>query len=148
MSVEPTGPAEPPFSSAAPGVEELPNAREQAADEHASLRQFASDVSAYARALGQLAFSEAALAKVNFTRLLLLALAVPAIVFGILLGVDALLAALALRLFGDITLAFASVLAVNTGLLVLTLLLLRRWWRSLSLPRSRAALAKAVEAFK
>jgi hypothetical protein len=79
---------------------------------------------------------------------LLLALAVPAIVFGILLGVDALLAALALRVLGDWTFAVVCVLVVNVALLLLTFVLLRRWWRSLSLPRSRAALARALEGLK
>ena len=79
---------------------------------------------------------------------LLLALAVPAIAFGILLGVDALLAALALRLLGDWILAVVCVLLVNAGLLALTLVLLRGWWQSLSLPRSRAALARVIESLK
>lgn len=114
----------------------------------AELRQLAHDVAAYARALGYLVLSEAALAKVNLVRLLLLALAVPAIAFGILLGVDALLAALALRLLGDWILAVVCVLLVNAGLLALTLVLLRGWWQSLSLPRSRAALARVIESLK
>jgi hypothetical protein len=114
----------------------------------AELRQLAQDAAAYARALGHLALSEAALARVNLVRLLLLALAVPAIVFGILLGFDALLAALALQLFKGWSIAIVCVLVVNATLLVLTLTLLRRWWRSLSLPRSRAALARALEGLK
>ncbi len=114
----------------------------------AELKKLARDANAYARALGHLVVSEAALARINIVRLLLLALAVPAIVFGILLGVDALLAAIALRIFSDWSIAVICVLAVNVALLAWTLLLLRRWWRSLSLPRSRAALARAFEALK
>ena len=120
----------------------------ESSEKSAELRQLAHDAAAYARALGDLALSEAALARVNLVRLLLLALAVPAIVFGILLGFDALLAALALRLSSDWSIAIVCVLVVNATLLVLTLTLLRRWWRSLSLPRSRAALARALEGFK
>lgn len=118
------------------------------AEPRAELRRLAQDAAGYARALGHLALSEAAVARINLVRLLLLALAVPAIVFGILLGVDALLAALAMRLFSDWTLAVVCVLVVNAALLALTLVLLRRWWRSLSLPRSRAALARALEGLK
>jgi|GEM_PF-3174854 len=118
------------------------------ASKAAELQQLARDAAAYARALGHLALSEAAVARINLVRLLLLALAVPAIVFGILLGIDALLAALALRLFSDWTVAVVCVLVVNVVLLLLTLVLLRRWWRSLSLPRSRAALARAIEGLK
>ncbi|MEP6939700.1 MAG: hypothetical protein ABI846_08045 [Rudaea sp.] len=112
------------------------------------LTRLARDAGADARALGNLALSEAALARINLVRLLLLALAVPAIVFGILLGVDALLAALVLRLLKDWTFAVASVLIINAALLGVTLLLLRRWWHSLSLPRSRAALARVVESLR
>ena len=145
MQVDSTEP-----ETATPGVaadtgnEPAPESGEKSAE----LRQLAHDAAAYARALGQLALSEAALARVNLVRLLLLALAVPAIVFGILLGFDALLAALALRLSSDWSIAIVSVLVVNATLLVLTLTLLRRWWRSLSLPRSRAALARALEGLK
>ena len=114
----------------------------------AEISQLAHDAAAYARALGHLALSEAALARVNFVRLLLLALAVPAIVFGILLGVDALLVALALRLINDWILAVISALAINIALLAVTLILLRRWWHTLSLPRSRAAIARALETLK
>jgi hypothetical protein len=124
------------------------DAEAELAGKAAELRQLARDIGAYARALGHLALSEAALARINLVRLLLLALAVPAIVFGILLGVDALLAALALQVFHAWSIAVVCVLIVNVALLALTLVLLRRWWRSLSLPRSRAALARALEGLK
>lgn len=112
------------------------------------MTRLARDAGAYARALGELALSEAALARVNFVRLLLLALALPAIVFGILLGVDALLAALLLRLVADWSIAVLGVVVVNVALLAATLLQLRRWWRSLSLPRSRAALSRVLESLR
>ena len=143
----------PPESTGATGAAEesaaqAPPSAAAGATHDIELSRLARDAGAYARALGHLALSEAALARINLVRLLLLALAVPAIVFGILLGVDALLAALALRLFGDWAFAVLGVLVVNAGLLALTLLLLRRWWRSLSLPRSRAALTRVLESLR
>jgi len=142
--------------SAEPGNGPPPAAGESAAEaqpcgastQDIELSRLARDAGAYARALGNLALSEAALARVNLVRLLLLALALPAIVFGILLGVDALLAALLLRVLRDWTFAVIGVLVINAALLGVTLLLLRRWWRSLSLPRSRAALSRVLESLR
>lgn len=142
-------PAEPgngaPHATGEPAAAARPS---EASTQDIELTRLARDASAYVRALGHLALSEAALARVNFVRLLLLALALPAIVFGILLGVDALLAALLLRLLKDWTFAVFGVVVINAALLGVTLLLLRRWWRSLSLPRSRAALSRVLESLR
>jgi len=144
MSAEPGSGT--PNAAGEPAAEAPPSGA--AATQDIELSRLARDAGAYARALGHLALSEAALARVNFVRLLLLALALPAIVFGILLGVDALLAALLLRALKDWTLAVFGVVVINAALLAMTLLLLRRWWRSLSLPRSRAALSRVLESLR
>jgi hypothetical protein len=39
-------------------------------------------------------------------------------------------------------------LLLNLGLLLAAFVLLRRWWRTLSLPRSRAALAQFVQSVR
>ncbi|MGH8122178.1 MAG: hypothetical protein ACREPT_05355 [Rudaea sp.] len=99
----------------------------------------------YARAWGALLISEAALAKVNLVRILVLMLVVPALALGALLSIDALLATLAQRWLQDWNLAICSVFLLNIAALLGTLMLLRSWWRSLSLPHSRAALARLIK---
>ena len=108
----------------------------------ASLGELARDTSSYAHALARLVACEAELAKINLPRLLVVALLAPAVAVGTLLALDALLAALLMRWLSDWTWAIASVAALNVALLATALWLLRSWWRSLSLPRSRAALAR------
>lgn len=107
-----------------------------------SLADLAQNTTRYVRAWGVLIASEAALARINLFRVLLLALFVPAIAIGIVLGLDGVLAGLLFRLGSDWTVAMGAVALVNLGLLVGVLVLLRRWWRTLSLPRSREALTR------
>jgi len=114
----------------------------------ASFATLARDTAEYARAWGSLVVSEAALAKVNFVRLLVLVLIVPALAFGVLLGIDALLAALAFHWLQDWSLAVTGVVLVNLGLLLAVFALLRQWWRSLSLPRSRAELSRFMQGLR
>ncbi len=114
----------------------------------ASLAALAKDTAEYARAWASLAVSEVALAKVNLVRLLVLALIVPALALGLLLGIDALLAALAFRWLQDWSLAVTGVVLVNLGLLLGVFALLRQWWRSLSLPRSRAELSRFMQGLR
>jgi hypothetical protein len=108
----------------------------------ASLAGLARDSSGYARALGQLVAGEAELAKTNLTRLLVVALLAPAIAAGSVMTLDAMLAALLMRWLHAWTWAIGIVAAANVALLLTSLWLLRTWWRSLSLPRSRAALGR------
>ena len=112
----------------------------------ASLTDVAQHTAEYARAWGSLLINEAVLAKANLVRLLILALIVPALALGILLSIDALLAALLHRWLQDWSLAVCGVLSLNMVALLATLMLLRSWWRSLSLPRSRAALSRFIKA--
>jgi hypothetical protein len=111
----------------------------------ASLSEIVRDSAEYARALGQLVASEAALAKVSLARIFVVALLVPAIAIGVVLGLDALLVALLFRWTSNWSIAIAIVAAANIALLLLALWLLRSWWHTLSLPRSRAALASLWE---
>jgi hypothetical protein len=96
----------------------------------------------YARAWGDLVVNEAALAKVNLYRLVIGTLLVPAIAVGVIIGLDALLAAAAFELLHHWMLAVGSIVLLNVGLLFGLLRMLRAWWRSLSLPQSREALIR------
>jgi hypothetical protein len=107
-----------------------------------SLADLAKDTTHYVRAWGVLVAGEVALARINLLRLLLLALFVPAIAIGIVLGLEGVLAGLLYRLVPNWTLVMGAVALINLGLLVGVLILLRHWWRSLSLPRSREALTR------
>lgn len=107
-----------------------------------SISDLAKNTTRYARAWADMVAGEAALARVNLGRLLLAALFVPAIAIGVVLGLDGLLASLLYRLWPNWSIAIGGVLIFNVGLLFGTLRLLRQWWRTLSLPRSREALAR------
>ncbi len=126
----------------APVAEAPPAQPASAADGEAdpSLVDLVRNSTRFVRAWGSLVASEAALARVNLGRLLLLALFIPAIAIGIVLGLDGVLAGLLYRLVSDWALALGGVVLINVGLLTGVLVLLRRWWRTLSLPRSREAL--------
>jgi hypothetical protein len=114
-------------------------------DAEISLTELARHTAAYVRACWELFASEAALAKSNLVRLLIAALVVPAMAIGVLLGLDGLLAALAYRWSQDWAIALVAVLLLNLAGLLALIMLLRRWWGSLSLPRSRAALSRFME---
>lgn len=111
----------------------------------ATLRDVVRDSAEYARALGHLVASEAELAKVNLVRILIVALLLPAIAAGAVLSLDAFFAALLFRWMQDWSLAIATIALVNLALLAGALWVLRSWWRTLSLPRSRAAFASLWE---
>ncbi|HET7778567.1 MAG TPA: hypothetical protein VFL07_08445, partial [Rudaea sp.] len=76
-------------------VAEAPAAQPASAvdgDADASLVDLARNSTRFVRAWGSLVASEAALARVNLGRLLLLALFIPAIAIGLVLGLDGVLA--------------------------------------------------------
>jgi hypothetical protein len=102
----------------------------------------AHDALAYARAWGNLVISEAAVARVNIVHLLIGALLVPVLAFGLVLAVDVLLAALVFEFARDWLIAAIAVGVANVAGLVALGWLLRNWWRSLSLPHSRHALRR------
>jgi len=107
----------------------------------ATLGDVVRDSAEYARALGHLVASEAELAKVNLVRILIVALLLPAIAAGAILSLDAFFAALLFRRMQDWSLAIGTVALANLALLAGLFWALRSWWRTLSLPRSRAAFA-------
>src|ERR1700693_273788 len=74
-----------------------------------SLVDLARNTTRYARAWGDLVASEAALARINLGRLLLVALFIPAIAVGVVLGFDGVLASLLYRLLPDWTVAIGGV---------------------------------------
>jgi len=107
----------------------------------ATLGDVVRDSAEYARALGQLVASEAELAKVNLVRILVVALLLPAIAAGAVLSIDAFFAALLFRWMQEWSLAIGTVVLADLVLLAGLFWALRSWWRTLSLPRSRAAFA-------
>jgi len=100
----------------------------------------ARDTGAFAKAWFRLITSEAALAKVNLVRILLVALLVPAIAIGIVVGVNGIAVTLLYAWIGNWPLAFLGTAVLNVAILLWMLWMLRNWWRTLSLPRSRKAL--------
>jgi uncharacterized membrane protein YqjE len=113
--------------------------------EDVSLRELAAHTGDYARAWGSLFLSEAALAKTNLFKLLLIALLVPAVALSSLLCLDAVLAALLHSLLQNWIYAILIVFVMNLLGLVAMYWLLRGWWRTLTLPRTRAALSRLME---
>ena len=111
----------------------------------ATLGDVVRDSAEYARALGHLVASEAELAKVNLVRILIVALLLPAIAAGAVLSLDAFFAALLFRHMQDWSLAIGTVALANIALLAGLFWALRSWWRTLSLPRSRAAFSSLWE---
>jgi hypothetical protein len=123
----------------------LPGANPAGADRGASLANLAIDTSDYVRAWSALFASEARLAGVSVLRLGLGMLIVPALVLMICVSADALLVTLLQRWFHDWASATAAVVLFNVVCLVGLLAAMRRWWRNLSLPRSRSALGHLLE---
>jgi len=108
----------------------------------ASLGDLVRDAGDYAQALARLAALEAHQAKVSLPRLLIVALLLPAIAVCAALAIDAGAATLLAAWLHDWTWAIGLVAAANVVLLLGALQLLRSWWRALSLPRTRAAIAE------
>lgn len=115
------------------------------AQTEASLTTLAQEGIEYLRNFVQLLLGETALAGNSLRRLLVSALVVPAIVLSTWLALNALVAALLQRWLQDWIAAVAIVLAFDVATLALFWLAMRRWWRDLSLPRSRAAIARLMD---
>jgi hypothetical protein len=111
----------------------------------ASVGAVAHDTSEYVRAWSALLASETRLARVSLVRLGLAALIVPALALGICITLDAFLVTVLNRLLGDWSSCLAMVLLANLAGAYGLLVAMRRWWRNLSLPRSRGALAQLLE---
>lgn len=122
-----------------------PVAEEADAQTAASLTTLAQEGIEYLRNFVQLLLGETALAGNSLRRLLVSALVVPAIVLSTWLALNALVAALLQRWLQDWIAAVAIVLVFDVATLALFWLAMRRWWRDLSLPRSRAAIARLMD---
>jgi len=113
---------------------------DSAAPSEASLGDLARDTGDFVKAWFTLITSEAALAKVNLVKIVLVALLVPAVAIGIVAGVNGIVVTLLFALLENWPLAFVGTAVLNIAVLVWMLWMLRNWWRTLSLPRSRKAL--------
>jgi Putative Actinobacterial Holin-X, holin superfamily III len=110
-----------------------------------SLGDLAHGTSDYVRAWSALFAAETQLAGRSAVRLVLAALVIPALALGICITLDAFIAALLARWLHDWTLCIAITLILDLTALGLVLLAMRRWWRNLTLPRSRDALARMLQ---
>ena len=99
----------------------------------------------YVRAWSELFSDEAQLARICVNRLLLAAVWVCFLVFGSVVAANVLSAALLQRWLHDWASAVALTLLGNLVVLVGVLLAMRRWWRNLTLPRSRRALRELMQ---
>ena len=119
-------------------------AHEPAADT-ASLGELARDTSDYFRAWSVLLASETRLARASMIRLGFAALVFPVLALGIWVIFDAFSVAMLDRWLHDWGSCLAIVLCANLVALYGLLVAMRHWWRNLSLPRSRGALAHLLE---
>lgn len=107
-----------------------------------SLAGFASHALDFAHAWGNLLAGEAALAKSNAVLLVAGVVLLLTLLLTTFVAVDAVIAASVFALLPNWIVATASALLVDVAAMIALLLLLRGWWRSLSLPQSRAALKR------
>ena len=113
---------------------------ESAPVDAASISDLARDTSAYMHAWSELAISETRLARASLIRLAFAVLVVPALVLTICVAANAVGAALLNHWLNGWGSSLAIVLGLDAAGLCVLLVAMRRWWRNLSLPRSRAAL--------
>ena len=122
---------------------------QSAAQEHApaalSIGDLAHDTSDYVSAWSALLASETRLARVSAVRLMFAVLVFPALALGICITLDTLGVTLLNRWLQDWSSSVAIVLCTNLIGLCALLAGMRRWWRNLSLPRSRGALTHLLE---
>lgn len=118
---------------------------EESAQNAESIGDLAHDTSAYVRAWSTLVTSETRLAGRSAVRLALAALIIPALALIICITADALLVAVLNRWLLDWSSSIAIVLTLNLAALAALLFVMRRWWRNLSLPRSRGALTRLLQ---
>jgi hypothetical protein len=122
-----------------------PAAPQQQTSPVASIGDLAHDTSSYVHAWTTLLGSETQLARVSAVRLAFAALIIPALALAICITFDAFVAALLNRWLHDWSSCIAIVLFADLAALCCLLLGMRRWWRNLSLPRSRRALTQLLE---
>lgn len=127
-----------------PAEHDLPVTPDATPDNGASIVDLARSTSEYAQAWSGLLASETRLARVSAVRLVLAALLIPALALGIFIAINAVVAAVLQRWLHDWASCIALVLFLDIAVLCGVLLAMRRWWRNLSMPRSRAALVQLL----
>ncbi len=118
---------------------------EESAPNVASIGDLAQDTSAYVSAWSELVASETRLAGASAVKLAFAALVIPALALVICIIVDALVVAVLNRWLQDWSSCIAIALLLNLAGLGALLFVMRRWWRNLSLPRSRGALTHLLQ---
>jgi hypothetical protein len=113
--------------------------------EEASLRNIAHEGIEYLRNLVQLFFGEVEIARGSFKRLLVAAVLIPVFSLTIWATLNVLLGALVARWLHDWLYGYLAILIVNLALVGVFFVGVLRWKRDLTLPRSRAALARLLE---
>jgi hypothetical protein len=121
------------------------SAPEESAPNAASIGDLAQDTSAYLHAWSTLLASETRLAGTSVVRLMFAALVIPALALVICIIVNALLISVLNRWLLDWSNSIAIALLLNLAGLGALLFAMRRWWRNLSLPRSRGALMHLLQ---
>jgi hypothetical protein len=124
---------------------QLPEQPAGNADAAGALGDLAVDSANYIRAWSRLFADETRLAGSSMVRLAFGMLVVPALALVICAALDALLASILQRWLHDWASDIAIVLGIDIVCLFALLVSIRRWWRNLSLPRSRAALVHLFE---
>lgn len=104
----------------------------------------AHDTSEYVHAWSALLANEMRLARVSAVRLILAGLAIPALALAICMTLDAFIAVMLNRWLHDWSSCIAITLFLDLAGLGVLLVAMRRWWRNLSLPRSRGALTRLL----
>lgn len=123
----------------------IPPTETSEAVEDASLRNIAHEAIEYLRNLTQLFLGEVEIARGSFKRLLVAAVLIPVFSLTIWAVLNVLLGALVARWLHDPIYGYLAILIVNIALVVACVIGMLRWKRDLSLPRSRAALARLLE---
>jgi hypothetical protein len=126
-------------------VDPATQSAQESASNAASIADLAQDTSAYVRAWSALVASETRLASASAVKLLLAALVIPALALTICILVDAIIVAVLNRWLLDWPSCIAIALLLNLAGLGALLFVMRRWWRNLSLPRSRGALTHLLQ---
>ena len=126
-------------------VDPATHSAEESAPNAASIGDLAQDTSAYVSAWSELVASETRLAGASAGKLVLAALVIPALALAICIIVDALIVAVLNRWLHDWSSCIALALLLNLTGLAALLFGMRRWWRNLSLPRSRGALRHLLQ---
>ena len=122
-----------------------PSVATSEAAQETSLRDIAHEGIEYLRNLAQLFLGEVEIARGSFTRLIIAGALIPVFLLTIWAALNLLLGALVARWLQDWLYGYLAILIVNVALVTVFVIGVKRWKRDLTLPRSRAALARLLE---